>query len=50
LRLLWFGLQAGLTEKETWKTTPGRIIDMFIWHREYDERLHHVKYAEGGQE
>jgi hypothetical protein len=29
-----------MTEAETWKTVPGRIIDMFLWTREYDERLH----------
>lgn len=42
LRLVSMGMIAGLTEKQTWLSNPGRILDLYFWRREYDESLHGI--------
>jgi hypothetical protein len=40
LRYIYMGLQVGLTERQAWMTNPGRIVDMFLWKRDYDMAMH----------
>ena len=40
LRLIFYGIQCGICEKESWLSCPGKLIDFYIWKRDYDEHLH----------
>lgn len=48
LRLLGMALQAGLTEEQAWSTHPGRIHDLWLWRREYDDEQHGIERKRGG--
>jgi hypothetical protein len=43
LRFVFLGLRCGLTERESWLTTPGRILTLWRWTLEYDEYLHGIE-------
>jgi hypothetical protein len=48
LRLLAYALQCGLREREAWGTNPGRILDLFLWKRDYDDEQHRLKRERRG--
>lgn len=35
---------------EAWTSTPGTLMDVFLWRREYDDALHGIKREEDGDE
>jgi len=37
----------GMSEPRTWSATPGRIIDLYLYRREYDESIHGKKPEKG---
>jgi hypothetical protein len=44
-------MRCGLSEKQSWLTTPTRIVQLWQWTREYDEYLHWIKRKkEGGED
>lgn len=47
MRLLHMGLMAGLTEEQAWMTNPGRIADLYLWKRDYDDEQHGIKRIKG---
>ena len=48
LRLVCWGMMCGLTEQEAWLSNPGKLIDLFLWRREYDDEQHQLKRSRGG--
>ncbi len=42
LRLIFWGMSCGLTEREAWKTNPVRVLKLAAWKRQYDMRLHGI--------
>mgnify|MGYP000931104034 CR=1 FL=1 len=52
LRFVFLGMRAGLTEREAWLTTPGRILLLWKWTLEYEEYLHWIenKKVVGGED
>ena len=42
LRLIAWGLMCGLTEMDAWLSNPGKIIDLFLYRREYDDEQHQL--------
>ena len=48
LRLLGYAMQVGMTEPQAWAANPGRILDLFLWKREYDDEQHGIKRRRQG--
>lgn len=42
MRLVFLGMRCGMSEKQAWLTTPGRIVTFWKWTQEYDEYLHWI--------
>ena len=49
LRLLGMAMQVGYTEEQAWRTNPGRIRDLWLWQRDYDDEQHRLKRKGGGR-
>ncbi|MGI6634179.1 MAG: hypothetical protein ACOX7B_03285 [Christensenellales bacterium] len=32
-----------MTEESAWRSAPGKLLDIFLWRREYDDELHGIK-------
>ena len=47
LRLVLWGMMCGLTETEAWLSNPGKLVDLFLWKREYDDEQHQLERAKG---
>jgi len=40
----------GLTEMDAWLSNPGKIIDLFLYRREYDDEQHQLTRTTRGEE
>jgi hypothetical protein len=40
-------MMCGLTETEAWLSNPGKLVDLFLWKREYDDEQHQLERAKG---
>jgi len=43
LRVVSFGLIAGLSLDEMHRMTPGQVLDVFVYRREYDDVMHWIQ-------
>ncbi len=41
-------MMCGLTQQEAWLSNPGKLVDLYLWHREYDDEQHQLKRVKGG--
>ena len=41
--MVTYGMMCGMTEEAAWRCCPGKLWDMFLWRREYDDEIHGVK-------
>ena len=42
LRVVSFGLTAGLSLQEINRMRPGQVMDLYVYRREYDDVLHWI--------
>ena len=39
----------GLTEQEAWLSNPGKLIDLYLWKRDYDAQMHGITFKKGAE-
>jgi hypothetical protein len=43
-------MMCGLTQTEAWLSNPGKLVDLYLWRREYDDEQHQLKRTKKGAE
>lgn len=47
LRIVHYGLVAGLTLDEIMKSNPGAVITLYLYRRDYDDQQHGITRGKG---